>query len=513
MASVVDKLHQYEILILRVLTGESFAKELSAKTGLQDIEVMRGLQWLSNKELVILENSSEELIALDVNGVRYKENGLPERRLLQELAKGEKKASEITSLEQGELNISIGALKSKAAIETRKDGELILSITDPGKRLLEQESFEEKFLGQTFPLDASSLAPEMKFAYDNLMKRKNIIKKDVVKTVRVTLTGAGKTVREDKRIFDDTFAKGRVDRITQTMLKTGSWKGKEFRSFDVSINVPEKQVGKPHIISETTRFVKKIWLSMGFEEMQGAHVQSAFWDLDALFVPQDHPAREMQDTFYLKDPSESKLPPPLLKAVKALHETGGETGSKGWGGKFEQDISKKNLLRTHTTVLTARKLFDLKKEDLPKKFFSVGKVYRNEALDWKHLFEFYQVEGIVIDPQANLKHLLGYLTQFYGQMGFSEIKLLPAYFPYVEPACEVHGFSKEKKQWIELGGSGMIRPEVSKVLLGFEAPILAWGLGLERIITLNRKISDIRHLYATDMSILRKEKKFFQVST
>src|SRR3989338_961422 len=98
------------------------------------------------------------------------------------------------------------------------------------------------------------------------------------------------------------------------------------------------------------------------------------------------------------------------------HEKGGDTGSTGYKYKWSEEEASKVLLRTHTTVLSAIEIAKLKKEDLPKKFFSVNKVYRNEALDWKHLFEFYQVEGIVIDPNANFRHLLGYLKNYYNKL-------------------------------------------------------------------------------------------------
>jgi phenylalanyl-tRNA synthetase alpha chain len=250
---------------------------------------------------------------------------------------------------------------------------------------------------------------------------------------------------------------------------------------------------------------------MGFKEMKGSLMQTAFWDLDALFVPQDHPAREMQDTFFLSKPAKGKIiDAELFKRVKATHENGWTTGSKGWQYKFSEEKSQENLLRTHTTVLSARTIAALKKSDLPAKFFSVGKVFRNEALDWKHLFEFYQVEGIVIDPNANMTHLKGYLREFYKKMGFEKVRIRPSHFPYTEPSAEVEGFHPIKKEWVELGGSGIFRPEVVKPLLGFEVPVLAWGLGLERVITEYYHITDLRDCYKNDLEQLRTIKKWMK---
>ena len=245
-------------------------------------------------------------------------------------------------------------------------------------------------------------------------------------------------------------------------------------------------------------------MDLGFEEIYGDHVHTAFWDMDALFVPQDHPAREMQDTFYLEHKGDL---PKIYKKIKEAHEKGGDTGSTGYKYKWSEEEASKVLLRTHTTVLSAIEIAKLKKEDLPKKFFSVNKVYRNEALDWKHLFEFYQVEGIVIDPNANFRHLLGYLKNYYNKLGYEKVRVRPAHFPYTEPSVEVEVYHPIKKQWVELGGAGIFRPEVVEPLLGFECPVLAWGQGFERGIAEILKITDIREIYNNDLKNLREFKE------
>ena len=169
-----------------------------------------------------------------------------------------------------------------------------------------------------------------------------------------------------------------------------------------------------------------------------------------------------------------------------------------------------NVLRTHTTVLSARELSKLKKEDLPAKFFSVGKCFRNESLDWSHLFELVQVEGIVVDENVNFSNLLAYLKEFFGKMGFEQIRVRPAYFPYTEPSVEVDVFHPIKKKWIELGGAGIFRPEVVKPLMGFDCPVLAWGLGLERTVSDYYNISDIREIYKNDLKQTRNMKAWLK---
>lgn len=509
MGNVADSLHQLERKVLPALEHHQEVTELAAATKLQEVEVIRALQWLSNKELVEINETKEELITLDTNGLLYANEGLPERRALKLLADASKSTEQL--IKQGiakeEINIIVGSLKKKAAIDITKEGkQLILSITEPGKKLLGKPSLEEQFLKKDFPLALKNLEPQEKLALDNLASRKNIIRQETRKTVKGALTKAGALLVK-QGIKQD----GGIDRLTPGMLKTGKWKQKDFRPYDVSINVPKIHRGRQHFVNEAIEYTKSIWLEMGFKEMTGTQVQTSFWDLDALFVPQDHPAREMQDTYYLKDPASGNVSADeIWERVKLVHEHGGDTGSKGWQNPFDEKLSKTNLLRTHTTVLSAHTISTLKETDLPAKFFTVGKVYRNEALDWKHLFEFHQVEGIVVDPKANLRHLKGYLKTFYQKMGFPDVRMRPGHFPYTEPSIEVDVWHPVKKEWVEMGGAGIFRPEVTKTLMGKEIPVLAWGLGLERIISPYYDINDIRELYHNDLKQLRRMKNYIR---
>jgi len=246
--------------------------------------------------------------------------------------------------------------------------------------------------------------------------------------------------------------------------------------------------------------------------MTGSIVQTSFWNFDTLFTAQYHPVREMQDTFFIKEPSLGRLPDKhLLAAVRDAHEHGGNTGSTGWQYAWKEDEAKKNVLRTHTTPLSVQAISRLKTSDLPAKFFSVGDVFRNETVDWSHLFEFAQSEGIVVDEDANLRNLLGYLKEFFKKMGYDKIRARPAYFPYTEPSVEIDVFHPVHKKWVELGGSGIFRPEVTVPLLGRDVPVLAWGLGLGRILTNYYGITDIRDLYKNDLKQLREMKAWMQV--
>jgi phenylalanyl-tRNA synthetase alpha chain len=242
---------------------------------------------------------------------------------------------------------------------------------------------------------------------------------------------------------------------------------------------------------------------MGFAEMGGELVQSGFWNFDALFQPQDHPAREMQDTFYLAQPGAVALPGDahLVERVRRTHEDGGGTGSLGWGYRWEPERAQGAVLRTHTTAATIRALA----EDPvgPRKVFCVGRVFRREATDYKHLPVFHQVDGIILDAGASFANLLGTLAAFYHKMGFRRLEFRPGFFPYTEPSVEVFIWVEEKKDWFEMGGAGVFRPEVTEPL-GCHVPVLAWGLGLERLAMLRYDILEMRALYQIDLEWLKE---------
>lgn len=496
---LILKLHQFERTILPFLKAHHDVTSLCAASGMKEIEVMRALQWLENKGALKIKSESRKIVLLDKYGEKYKVKGLPEKQFLKALSEPLtlSQLAKKAGLQTDEINAGLGLLKKKGAIDISKEKELMVAITPQGKKLIQETLPEEEFLHKKFPLFLLSLPGTERKIVEELRTRKGIISIDDEKTVIAALTDLGQ-----KLVAADLGGEV-LNRLTPELLATGKWKNKRFRAYDVEINVPAIHPGKKHFVNQAIDYIKSIWLEMGFTEMAGNYIQSAFWDLDALFVPQDHPAREMQDTFYLD--GKAKLPE-LWQKIKKVHERGEGTNSTGWGYTFSQEETQQLLLRTHTTVLSARMLASLKKEDLPAKFFTVGKVFRNEALDWKHLFEFYQVEGIVVDQNATLSHLKGYLKAFYHKMGYNKIRMRPAHFPYTEPSLEIEVFHPVKKEWVELGGAGILRPEVVIPLLGFDCPVLAWGQGMERIIADYWQITDIRQLYNNDVQQLREMK-------
>jgi phenylalanyl-tRNA synthetase alpha chain len=241
---------------------------------------------------------------------------------------------------------------------------------------------------------------------------------------------------------------------------------------------------------------------MGFSEVASPHVESSFWNFDALFQPQDHPARDMQDTFYVARPKTGILPDArLVDLVKATHENGGASGSTGWDYSWNVELAKKMVLRTHTTAASVQQLF--KTPTAPAKYFCIGRVFRREAVDYKHLPVFTQVDGIIVEKDASLSHLIDILSEFYKRMGFKKIEIRPSFFPYTEPSLEIHVWLEHRKEWVEMGGAGVFRKEVT-VPLGCDAPVLAWGLGMERLAMINYNIDDLRKIYISNIKWLRE---------
>jgi phenylalanyl-tRNA synthetase alpha chain len=493
---IIESLSPIERKVLPHVSGS--VDEISKKSDTDKTTTLRALEFLKNKGLVKIETKEKKIVDLGINGIFYVKKKLPERRLIDYLI--EKKSvpigeiKNVGDLNENEAKISIGVLKRKALVDL-KEGRVILTATEKeaSKKTLEESLLEK------LPAEVDKLQAEEKFALENLKSRKDIIELKDVKEISAELTKEGKEIASQD-LASDKF----IEQLTPKMISSESWKGKKFRRYDIVSPVSRIYGGKRHFVNEAVTYGKRIWTDMGFKEMNGPMADSSFWIFDALFTPQDHPAREMQDTFFPKSKA-TKLPPKnILEAVKKSHEEG-VGGSKAWNYKWKNEETVKPALRSHTTSLSARTLASLKKTDLPAKYFALGKVFRNETIDWSHGFEFYQTEGIVVDPNANLRNLLGYLKEFYKKMGYEKIRFRPSFFAYTEPSVEIEVFHPERKIWVELGGAGIFRPEVTIPLLGSAIPVLAWGQGFDRIITEAYKIKDLREMYANDLKILREK--------
>jgi phenylalanyl-tRNA synthetase alpha chain len=312
------------------------------------------------------------------------------------------------------------------------------------------------------------------------------------------VTKAEKFAIERKRLAAD---------LTKEMLDSGAWKETDFKPYNYNALGSAPQGGYLHPLLKVRGEFRKILMGMGFEEMPtNRWVESSFWNFDALFQPQSHPARDAHDTFFLKgDAATTKsVPEDYYQKVKTMHERGnrkelGLHGSVGYGTVFERKEAFKNILRTHTTAVSSQMLYKLAHQEggfKPQKYFSIDRVFRNETMDATHLCEFHQVEGLVADYDLSLGDLIGTIKQFFIEIGIEGVRFKPAFNPYTEPSMEIFGFHPHLKKWIELGNSGMFRPEM---LLPMGLPpnvrVIAWGLSVERPTMIKYGVNDIRKLF------------------
>ena len=491
---ILESLHPLERQVLKHIKDNQTASSIAHASEMKEIEVMRALQWLESKKALNMHQTKVETIDLDKNGIIYLKEGFPEKRFLKAILEFSKpitldRIRELAKLDKDETSISLGFLKRNGFINLGK----IISTTDSGENYFTTNNDNETFLN-SLPKEKNKLTKNELNILKDLQQRKEIVRLNTKKVYTAKLNDLGKKLSKSKLNLN------LIDSLTPEIIKTNSWKERKFRRYDVSASTGSSYAAKRHIVSQAINNIRRVWLDLGFKEMPGPIVESSFWNFDALFTPQDHPAREMHDTFFVE--GTAKLPnKKLVNRVKKEHEL-------KWHYKWNENIAKERIIRTHSTVISAKTLANLKDADIPSKFFSVSKVFRNEALDWSHLFELIQVEGFIVDPNANFKDLMGYLKKFYKKLGYNkdQIRFRPGYFPYVEPGLEIDVFHPKKKKWVELGGAGILRPEVVIPLLGKDIPVLAWGQGLERGISQYYNITDIRDLYKNDLKQLRESK-------
>ncbi len=484
------------LLALNRLNGRADPEEVFRTGGFgQLVEVMNAASWLQSKGALQIFEVARKVYSLKSQDAVQK--GLPERRALKLLDErgGSVEMKDLSSaVSKEEVSIALGWLRKKDLASVRKEGgSTIITITDRGREMLQKEMDDERTLAELargeLPedrLDKATIAA-LKSRQDLVVERLAVDRTLEMTPLGRELVSMGLEVREE------------VAQLTPELIQTGKWKDVTMRRYDVRSFAPPIHPGKKHPLTRVADEVRRIFVDMGFQEIDEEYVQPAFWNMDALFTPQDHPARELQDTFYLKRPGRLALEDEgIIDRVCTMHESGGDTGSLGWRYKWCREESERALLRTHTTVNTIRHLW--KHPQPPVKVFSLSKVFRNESIDATHLPEFTQIEGIIMEENASFDMLCGVIKEFYGRMGFKDIRFRPGYFPYVEPGLEVE--VRFKDNWMELGGAGIFRPEVTAPF-GIKHPVLAWGLGFERLAMLRWNLKDLRDLYISDVDLLR----------
>jgi phenylalanyl-tRNA synthetase alpha chain len=513
LIQLLESLHPLEGKVLLCFNqGDTLsASDILKSSGLDDSRLDMASGWLQSKGLLeVKDESVTSLVSLTETGREYLEKGIPEMRIFNELREGKKftvkDVIQSWGMDPTEVSSAVGALKASGVISIGQGGFLMLSkeadlssyafLADLIKKVAAKEPAE---------LASFALSKEQPVLQDNFHKRgksKGIFRITEKKNRSYTLSPSGK---ELLRLLNERgVVAEEASALTTEMLKQGTWKNKKFRAYNISLNPPRQGIGRKHPYKEFLDFVKYKFIGMGFEEMRGPLVENEFWDMDALFMPQFHPARNIHDVYFVKEPAACrKIEQPFARRVAAAHRDGGKTGSTGWRYNFDVERAKRLILRSQGTAVSARTLASGPR--IPGKYFSIARCFRYDAVDATHAPDFYQVEGIVLGEDIDFRALLGLLKLFGQEIARAgEFQFRPAYFPFTEPSVELH-VKHPELGWMELGGAGIFRPEVTKPL-GVDVPVIAWGLGLDRMAMVALGIKDIRDLFSRDLDFIRTKK-------
>ena len=408
-------------------------------------------------------------------GKKYMEHGLPERRLIELIKHHSGLSMQEASQEMGsEFSIALQWCKKYGCVEV-KDGELFLRKEHP-KNLGEQENgMKSVFSGGN--TNESTL---------QILGNRKLVEK----------AGEKMSQRAEKLVGKE------ITNLTTDLIKTGTWQKVRIKPYNVEFAGKTVHIGKHQPYASFLNSVRSKLVEMGFKEMTGPTIELEFWNFDALFQPQNHPSRDWTQTYSLKQPTSGSLPnKALVDKVRAAHENGWRTGSTGWGYKWNPVKAARLMPRAHGTAISARTLTQC---EIPGKYFAISRCYRPDIIDATHGVEFNQTEGIVIDESLNFRALLGVLKEFAVEFaGAERVKFLPDYYPFTEPSVQMSAKHPELG-WVELGGAGIFREELTKPL-GVDVPVIAWGLGVDRLAMFKLGINDIRNLFSQNIDWLRKQ--------
>jgi len=532
--NVVKNLHPLEVRILLAykkgdeLSIEKVEQELGFKPGNGN----QALSWLTGKGL-ISEIRRETAVFYEITGLgqEWKEKGSPEERILELIRQRIKQAedrprlpdiAEALKMENKDIGSAFGSLSKLGVLAMDGDKKVVItlpldSLDDPSKnpvlahfKLI--KGLLIKVITNNGVLAEASLDETEKLFIRTIAKKRGAADAPFRQIERETVF-FGFTVADDgsvpaaetaQALKDAGITGDEVGSLTQVMLEDGSWKGKTFRSYNVKTPPVRLTPGRSNPYAKFLENVKDKLSSLGFEEFEGPLVETEFWNSDALFMPQFHSARDIHDAYSVSDGKDGvarakAIDEPWLSNVASTHENGGTTGSRGWSYGFDRDFTKRLILRSQGTVLSAKQLPTAK---IPGKYFGIARCFRCDRVDATHLPDFYQTEGIVLGENVNLRTLLGMLEMFACEVaGAKEVKYVPGYFPFTEPSIEVH-IKHPVLGWFELGGSGIFRPEVT-ASLGVNVPVAAWGIGIDRMALMALGLNDLRELFSYDIENVR----------
>ena len=519
ISGLIDSLHPLEIKVLTAFGARPFGsvlgtEQLAAAAELEPSQLSMAIEWLLAKSLLTVHAETvTPVVSLTKLGERYFETASPVERVFTAAREVASTGKRLTipdlqaqdGLDPSDVSKAVGRLKKEGVLLIVQGGCIEAtgrpSPTVEAIRTLLNEVHESA-------KDLTSFSePHRQIIEDYAVKRGNAkepFRVDDRVTRSFTLSPTGGTAAE--HLLREGVAE-EVSQITPELLKDGSWRGKRFRKYTISLRAPRIGTGKKHPYREFLDTVKTKLVSMGFQEMRGSLVETEFWNMDALFMPQFHPARDIHDVYFVKDPTHAtKIDEPFLTQVTKAHENGGKTGSTGWKYAFNGERAKRLVLRSQGTAVSARTLASV--PAVPGKYFSIARCFRYDQVDATHATDFFQVEGIVLGEDINFRTLLGLLNLFAREVAQAkEVKFLPAYFPFTEPSVEMH-VRHPRLGWMELGGAGLFRPEVT-LPLGVNVPVIAWGLGLDRLAMVALGIHDIRELFTDNLDLIRTTRGIF----
>ncbi|WP_393972108.1 phenylalanine--tRNA ligase subunit alpha [Oxyplasma meridianum] len=486
-------LSRWENIVLKnlwILAKKGITKisetEIKEFCDLNSTEISSAVSWLDFKKLISVDKIEHKDYNLTEEGKTYLETGLPEEKLYELLKeKGKLKIRDVMEVlgpEKGKIALiqlsKFNIKPSGGEISFQISGELESTMINR-KKILSKIQVSKK-------LDPGEMKELIELQKRGLIEER----KKTVRIVSINELGINYAMNSGNA--------EKLEQLTPEIIAEGSWRGREFRSYDLNVPVERIIGGSLHPLTYLIREIREIFLEMGFTEMHGDYVQYAAWNMDALFIPQDHPARDLQDTFFLQSQNRINFQhPEILPKLKKVHENG-ISGYSGWRYSWKEEKAKELLLRTHTTVNTIKYLYE--HPEPPSAIFSIEKVFRHESVDWKHLAELHQIEGAVHSKDSSLSSLKWLIRTFYRKLGFEKLSFIPAYYPYTEPSMDVVVEINGKE--VELGGSGLFRPEVLRPFR-IRNNVIAWGLGLERLAMLYYDLKDIREIYESDIEWLK----------
>jgi phenylalanyl-tRNA synthetase alpha chain len=480
LVAIVRALSDIEKQCLKAMQeGKNYSMaEIAGIANMHIDSARRASAWLVQKGLVLENKKKSKSLQLTQEGMGAKEAGLPERKMLNVLLKEDKLPfSELkwaAKLNEQEFQIALGLNRKNAFVMIIKDDKgPVAEITEVGKEIgKEKTEIEQAFRNVSEGIDAQ------KNLVDELKKR-GLVEEKEFSEMSISITADGLQAREMKEFLGE-------------------------REYNIYDPVPKIYIGKKQPYVQFLNSIRKKLVALGFKEMPERLVNQEFYNFDVLFQPQNHPARTWTDTYQLKKPSKGRLPSKeKVDAIRKAHEFGGKTGSKGWGYKWSEEIATRLMPTAHGTAADARQMVE--GVEFPRKYFVINRCFRPDVLDATHLIEFNQLDGFIVGEGLSFRNLLGILEDFAREIaGAKDVRFYPDYYPFTEPSVQLSAKHPELG-WVEFAGAGIFRPEITESL-GIKGPVLAWGMGVDRLAMFKLGIKDIRLLFSDDLTWLRNSK-------